>query len=69
MNIMPNDWTVKEAIDAQTGTVHRYYSYKRKPCKRNILNTHLARQMAGTANGSLARRGIGKHLPPTKLTR
>ncbi len=44
---MRDAWQVKEAIDSETGTVHRFYTYKRKPCKRIVLETHLSKQLAG----------------------
>jgi hypothetical protein len=44
---MAADWNAKEVIDQTTGKVHRLYTYKRKPCFRRVLNSHLAKQLAG----------------------
>lgn len=44
---MRNEWSVKEAIESKTGKVHRLYSYKGKPAKRIVLDTPMAKQMAG----------------------
>jgi hypothetical protein len=40
-------WQVKEILDPTTGKVERLYSYKRKPCRRVLLNSKLAQQLAG----------------------
>lgn len=44
---MKNHWETREVLDRTTGEVERFYTYKRKPCKRIELNSPLARQLAG----------------------
>lgn len=40
-------FAVKEFIEPDTGKAHRVYTYKRKPCKRVVLTSKLAEQLAG----------------------
>lgn len=40
---------MKEVLEQATGKVHRLYSYKRKPCRRVILDSRLAEQLSGYA--------------------
>jgi len=42
-----DDWTVKEVIEPKTGKVHRLYWHRGKVCKRIVLDTPMARQLAG----------------------
>lgn len=42
-----NYWTVKEIIEPKTGKISRIYRYKNKICKRILLDTPMAIQMAG----------------------
>lgn len=44
---MKDDWSVKEVIEPKSGKIHRLYSYKGKPAKRIVLDTPMAKQMAG----------------------
>lgn len=44
---MADDWAVKEVMEPRTGVVRRYYTYRRRPCKRVVLKSRLAEQMAG----------------------
>jgi hypothetical protein len=44
---MKDPWESKEVFDRRTGKVERFYTYKRKPCKRVELTSPLARQLAG----------------------
>jgi hypothetical protein len=44
---MREDWTVKQVIEPQTGKTHRLYWYRGKRCKRVVLDTPMARQLAG----------------------
>ncbi len=47
MSIKADVYTVREVFDATTGIVHRFYSYKGKPCHRKSLKSRLADQLAG----------------------
>lgn len=40
-------WSLKEYIEPHTQVAHRIYYYKNKICKRIILDSQLARQLAG----------------------
>jgi len=42
-----DEYAVREVLDATTGIVHRFYSFKGKPCHRKILRSRLADQLAG----------------------
>lgn len=44
---MDGDWRVKEIIEPASGKTHRLYSYKRKPCRRVLLNSRLVDQLSG----------------------
>ena len=44
---MKDPWEVKEFLDQQTGRAERIYTFKRKSCKRVILGSRLAQQLAG----------------------
>ena len=44
---MQDDWKVNEFIEAKSGKIHRQYSYKGKPCKRIVLDSPIAKQLAG----------------------
>lgn len=44
---MKDQWEVKEIFDRTTGKVDRIYTFKRKPCKRVVLESRLAQQLAG----------------------
>lgn len=44
---MDDHYEVKEVFDRHSGTVTRLYSYKRKPCRRVVLTSRLAEQLAG----------------------
>lgn len=44
---MDGDWCVKEIIEPASGKVHRFYSYKRKPCRRVLLSSRLTDQLSG----------------------
>jgi hypothetical protein len=39
----------KHFVEPATGKVHRIYTYNRKPCRREVLNSRLAEQLAGYA--------------------
>jgi hypothetical protein len=41
------DYAVREVLDSTTGIVHRFYSFKGKPCHRKILKSRLVDQLAG----------------------
>lgn len=41
------EWTVKEVVEPKSGKVHRLYYYKGKQCKRIVLDSPMARQLAG----------------------
>lgn len=47
MKKMPRRWTSKEVIEKETGNVYRLYSYNGKPCKRIVLDSPMAKQLAG----------------------
>ena len=40
-------WEVQENLDPHTGEITRVYSYNGQPCKRALLDSKLARHMAG----------------------
>lgn len=40
-------FSVKDFVEPQTGIARRIYSYKRKPCRRVLLNSRLCNQLAG----------------------
>lgn len=42
-------WSVREVIEPDSGRIHRIYSYKGKVCKRILLDSQLAKQLAGYA--------------------
>ena len=44
---MRDDWSVKEVVEPRSGEIHRLYWYKGRVCKRVLLDTPMARQMAG----------------------
>ncbi len=44
---MRQDWTLKEVVEPKTGKIHRLYWYKGKMCKRVLLDSPIARQLAG----------------------
>lgn len=44
---MADDYEVKEVLEFKTGKVHRFYTFKKKACFRRLINSHLAKQMAG----------------------
>lgn len=44
---MKDDWSVDEVVEPYTGDVHRMYRYKGKPAKRIVLDTPMAKQLAG----------------------
>jgi hypothetical protein len=44
---MSDEYAVKEVVEPRSGKVHRLYTYKRKPCRRVVLDTKLAAQLAG----------------------
>ena len=44
---MSDDYAVKEIVEPRTGKVHRLYTYKRKPCRRVVVQSRLADQLAG----------------------
>lgn len=44
---MRDKWTVKEVVERHTNTVHRLYWYSGKQCKRIVLDSPMARQLAG----------------------
>lgn len=44
---MKTDWTVKEIVEPKSKKIHRFYSYKGKPCKRIVLDSPIAKQLAG----------------------
>ena len=46
---MSENYKCKEVIEPKTGTVHRFYTYKGKPCRRVPLNSRLCKQLAGYA--------------------
>lgn len=47
MSGKPDEYAVREVLDPTTGIVHRFYTYKRKPCHRKILKSRLVEQLAG----------------------
>jgi hypothetical protein len=47
MSRKPDEYAVREVLDSTTGTVHRFYSYRGKPCHRKILKSRLVDQLAG----------------------
>ena len=44
---MANDWVVKEIVEPKTGKAQRLYFYKGKICKRIVLESPIAKQLAG----------------------
>ncbi|MDN2717832.1 MULTISPECIES: hypothetical protein [unclassified Janthinobacterium] len=46
---MKNTIQVQEVVEPESGKVHRFYTYNRKPCKRVPIDTRLSRQLAGYA--------------------
>ena len=44
---MSEEWSFKEIVEPVTGKTRRHYFYRRKPCKRILLDSHLAKQLAG----------------------
>jgi len=40
-------WTFKEVVEPKSGKVHRLYWYNGKACRRIVLDTPMARQLAG----------------------
>ncbi len=44
---MSNDFSVTEHIDTKSGLPRRIYTYKRKPCRRVLLESRLCSQLAG----------------------
>jgi len=44
---MSDEWNVKEFLDRTPGKAERIYTYKRLRCKRVVLNSRLAGQLAG----------------------
>ncbi|MCQ8119022.1 hypothetical protein [Methylomonas rosea] len=44
---MTNNFTVTEIIDPTSGNIERVYKYKKKPCRRLLLDSKLCRQLAG----------------------
>jgi hypothetical protein len=44
---MSDDFSVTEHIDSKSGLPHRIYKYKRKECRRVLLNSRLCSQLAG----------------------
>jgi hypothetical protein len=43
----PAEYSVREILDSTTGIVHRFYSYKGKPCNRKIRKSRLVDQLTG----------------------
>jgi hypothetical protein len=46
---MKDPWAIREILDGKTGKVERIYTFKRKRCRRVVLDSPLARQLAGYA--------------------
>lgn len=46
---MSNDFSVTEHIDPKSGVPHRIYTYRRKACRRVLLESRLCSQLAGYA--------------------
>jgi len=44
---MSDDFSVTDHIDSKSGLPHRIYKYKRKECRRVLLNSRLCSQLAG----------------------
>jgi hypothetical protein len=44
---MLDDYAVKELVEPRSGKIHRLYTYKRKPCRRVVIDSKLAGQLAG----------------------
>ena len=44
---MTDAFTVNEFVEPKTGTSHRVYTYKRKPCHRVLLTSRLSTHLAG----------------------
>jgi len=44
---MSDDFSVTEHIDPKSGLAHRIYKYKRKECRRVLLDSRLCSQLAG----------------------
>lgn len=44
---MRDDWLVNEVVEPRSGNILRLYWYKGKVCKRVLLDSPMARQMAG----------------------
>jgi hypothetical protein len=44
---MRNDWKIKEFVEPRSGKTHRIYWYRGKVCKRVVLDSPIALQMAG----------------------
>lgn len=44
---VPSPYTVQTNVNRATGEIHRTYLYKRKACYRVVLDSPLAKQLAG----------------------
>lgn len=44
---MSESIVVKVIVEPKSGRIHRTYTYKRKPCRRIVLESRLCRQLAG----------------------
>lgn len=44
---MDDDFAAKHFVDPSSGKTHRIYTYKRRPCCRIVLDSHLCRQLEG----------------------
>jgi hypothetical protein len=44
---MDDFFDVKHFMDSHSGKTHRIYTYKRKPCDRIVLQSHLCKQLEG----------------------
>jgi hypothetical protein len=42
-----DEYAVKEVVEPRSGKVRRLYTYKQKPCRRVLLDSRLAGQLAG----------------------
>ncbi|MBF8178039.1 hypothetical protein [Herminiimonas contaminans] len=40
-------WSIKEFVEPKAGEIHRIYSFKGKVCKRIVLDSPMAKQLAG----------------------
>lgn len=45
--MVDDGYDVKEIVEPNSGRIHRFYSFKKKPCRRVLLNSRLCDQLAG----------------------